>query len=57
MITKGKYFYAPHRSLWGIWKRDDPNESVGSGTFIKDCTTKEDARDEVYRLNGWKKKN
>ena len=58
----GEYYYAPHRSLWGIWKWhswvtkvDGKIMECGIGEFIKDCVTKEKAREEVYRLNGWNK--
>lgn len=50
----GQYYYAPHRRQWGIWQYHDLGNGNASGTFIKDCPTKEDARKEVYRLNGWK---
>ena len=50
MIYKeGQYYYAPHRSSWGIWLISGSN----SGTFIKDCASRDEARREVYRLNGW----
>jgi hypothetical protein len=53
----GQYYYAPHRRQWGIWQYHEEKVSdqvsVGSGTFIKDCPTKAEARAEVYRLNGW----
>ena len=60
----GQYYYAPHRRQWGIWqyhswKNFDGSGNViemGTGKFIKDCPTKEEARKEVYRLNGWKQK-
>lgn len=55
-MPKGQYFYAHHRSMWGIWKRENPNDSTFSGTFVKDCITKDEAIAEVYRLNGWKPK-
>ena len=58
-IKDGQYYYAPHRRQWGIWQYHEEKVSdqcsVGSGTFIKDCPTKEEARKEVYRLNGWNK--
>lgn len=57
MKTKdGQYYYAPHRMLWGIWQWHDDGNGCGSGTFIKDLPTKEDARKEVYRLNCWKER-
>lgn len=49
-MTQG-YFYAPHRKGWGIWK--------GEGSmahFIEDHPSRSAARDRVYELNGWKKK-
>lgn len=53
-MNRGKYFYAPHRSKWGIWRRDnEQDEGVNTGTFITDYPTKEEAAKEVYRLNGW----
>ena len=54
----GEYYYAPHRSVWGVWKwhaRIGATDGSGIGVFVKDCYTKEKARDEVYRLNGWGK--
>jgi hypothetical protein len=54
MKTKdGQYYYAPHRRQWGVWQYHDHGNGYGSGTFVKDLPTKEDARKEVYRLNGW----
>lgn len=59
----GEYYYAPHRSLWGIWRwntwktKDGAGKVIecGCGEFVKDCVTKKKAREEVYRLNNWKK--
>ena len=52
-VKDGQYYYAPHRRQWGIWQYHDLGNGNASGTFIKDCPTKEEARKEVYRLNGW----
>lgn len=49
---KNAYHYAPHRSLWGIWKWD--SEKKTSATFVKDCQTKDEAKAEVNKLNGWR---
>ena len=51
----GRYYYAPHRSSWGIWESEQLGNGYFTGKFIKDCFTKEEARAEVYRLNGWTK--
>lgn len=52
-LKDGKYYYAPHRRSWGIWKHHVHSNGICTGDFIKDCPTKEEARKEVYRLNGW----
>ena len=50
----GQYYYAPHRSLWGVWQWHDFDNGDGCGSFVMDCNTRKEAREEVYRLNGWK---
>lgn len=52
-LKDGQYYYAPHRRRWGVWQHHEQGNNVSSGIFIKDFPTKEEARDEVYRLNGW----
>ncbi len=42
---KGKYYYLPRFTWWNVY-----NES---GTKVSEFRTKEEARKEVYRLNGW----
>lgn len=49
----GQYYYAPHRRMWGIWQHHEHIGGISTGDFIKDCSTKEEARREVYWLNGW----
>lgn len=56
MRKDGQYFYAPHRSVWGIWQHREVGNGVCFGDFVKDVPTKEEASKEVYRLNGWKPK-
>lgn len=53
-VKDGQYYYAHHRSQWGIWQNKELSDGYGTGTFIKDCPTKEEAKREVYRLNNWK---
>jgi len=58
MVYKdGQYYYAPHRRSFGIWLHHEEGNGYSSGEFIKDCLTREEARAEVYRLNGWKLPN
>lgn len=52
-LKDGQYYYAPHRSMWGVWQHHDHGNGCSSGTFIDDYMTKEEARAEVYRLNKW----
>lgn len=52
-LKDGQYYYAPHRRRWGVWQHHEQGNGVSSGIFIKDFPTKDEARDEVYRLNGW----
>lgn len=52
-LKDGQYYYAPHRRRWGVWQHHEQVDGVSTGIFIKDFPTKDEARDEVYRLNGW----
>ena len=60
-LKEGQYYYAPHRRQWGIWQwhacspdgKASGTTAGGSGTFIEDCLTKEEARRKVFALNGW----
>lgn len=52
-MKDGQYYYAPHRSSFGIWQHHELGGGFSAGTFIRDCSTREEARREVYRLNGW----
>ena len=47
-VKEGQYFYSIHRRCWGVWQKT----STGN-THIADFLTMEEARKEVYRLNGW----
>lgn len=54
MATKiGQYYFARHRSQWGIWMVESINNGVTMSTFIKDVFTFEAAVKETYSLNGW----
>lgn len=53
-VKDGQYFYAPHRSLWGVWKRGETDANGSHGdTFIADFSTKVQAKDFVYKANHW----
>ena len=49
----GNFYYAPHRTQWGVWQWDWVSENGASGKFIKDFRSKEEARAFVWENNGW----
>lgn len=51
-MNKPKYYYSIRFSRFNIYQRD----ANGWGTKIVDRATEEEARKEVYRLNGWEYK-
>lgn len=50
-MEEAKYFYSPRFNHFNIYERGE-----GSAKFIDSRATEEEARKEVYRLNGWKYK-
>lgn len=54
-LKEGQYYYAPHRSMWGVWvvSKVHPN-GMREGDFVRDYPTRDEAVFEVYRRNGWK---
>lgn len=55
MVAEGQFYYARHRGLWGVWRKGATVNGVSSSDFVKDCVTREQARDLVYSLNNWQK--
>lgn len=55
-MKKPKYTYSRSGNQWRIyeWKY---TKGGGEGTKIGEKNSFEEAREEVYRLNGWKLKN
>lgn len=54
-LSEGQYYYSPHRSLWGIWRVGKEINGLRTNKFVADCSTKEEAEERVYKLNGWSK--
>lgn len=53
MPNQPEYTYSPRGSRWCVYRMEyGKNGSVG--TKIAEFATRQMARDEVYRLNGWK---
>ena len=60
---KTEYCYRPRGRRWVVYKeenwQDDGDSIPGGFTFgtkVAEFATREEARREVYRLNGWKMK-
>ena len=51
--SEGQYYYARHRSMWGVWRAGKDVNGFRDDDFIKDFVNKEDARKYVYSLNNW----
>lgn len=59
-IKEGQYYYRRHRNMWGVWKKGKDNEKTGTSindSFIMDFKTEIQAKNFVYKCNGWHKKD
>lgn len=50
-MSSVQYYYAPHRSRWGVWKAGEVINGIAINTFVQDFYTKEQARDFVNKMN------
>ena len=55
--SKPKYTYHPNGKNWRVYKNTYDANGAESGHPVGYFFNKEEARAEVYRLNGWKLKN
>lgn len=49
----GQYVYGRHYSLWGVWQCTYRDDYRTRGTHITDFPTWKEAKDYVYKMNGW----
>lgn len=49
-----RYIYHPRLSFWAVYKVTRLSTGTENETKVASFGTKEEARREVYRLNGWK---
>ena len=49
----GQYHYGRHRGMFGVWVCDYVTKSSTSSSFVADFQTREDARNYVWKMNGW----
>lgn len=48
-VREGQYYYARHRNSWGVWRKN----KAGDGDFITDFSTQIQAKNFVYKMNGY----
>ena len=51
----GQYHYGRHHKNIGIWVCTSVSENRVSSDFVKDVNSWEEAKEFVYRMNGWNK--
>lgn len=49
----GMYHYCRRFTAWAVYKCTEVNERGASFSKVASYATREEARNEVYRLNGW----
>lgn len=49
----GLYKYCPRFTAWAVYRCDKVTENGSSWSKVSSHGTREEARKEVYRLNGW----
>lgn len=54
-MNRPKYVYRPKGSLWVVYEMEYQGVFT-TGTKVFESQSKEEARKECYRLNGWKYK-
>lgn len=52
-VKEGRFFYARHRIRWGVWKKGKMENGVRMNEFISDFSTQEQAKNFVYKMNGY----
>lgn len=53
-LKEGQYYYAPHRRSWGVWKAGKTGKNgTRIDDFITDFSTQIQAKNFVYKANGW----
>ena len=55
-LKDGQLYYAPYRRRWGVWVNHASIGGTAFGEFVRDYDTKEEARQYVFRMNGWEQK-
>lgn len=52
-LKNGQYYYSPLGRGYAVYQYHDDGNGYGSGDKIKDSLSLQQAKDLVYRLNGW----
>ena len=58
-LEEGKYYYARHRGQWGVWRVGKTSQKTGvrMDDFVTDFCTQIQAKNFVYKMNGYNIKN
>ena len=51
----GKYYYAPLRNYYAVWQWTSVSERGAMGSKVKEFFDIEEAREYVWKMNGWGK--
>ncbi len=49
----GQYLYGRHRNMIGVWVYDQVSKDYTSAAFVRDFSSREEARAYVWTMNGW----
>ena len=52
-VKVGQYYYKKHRNMWGVWKKGKNDTLENGDTFISDFATQIQAKNFVYKMNGY----
>lgn len=52
-VKVGQYYYRKHRNMWGVWKKGKDDKLENGDTFISDFATQIQAKNFVYKMNGY----
>ena len=51
----GKYYYSPIRNYYAVWQWTSVSATGAMGSKVKEFFDKEEAREYVWKMNGWGK--
>lgn len=49
-----EYRYCPCGRIWAVYRYETTPDGLETGTKVCSCLTRDEARRETFRLNGWR---